>query len=224
MEDDEDKRYRYVDGDADQCKFYYNGSACDDYDEIKRKVGSETGQKVKLVLDEDGYITKAYIGKTSSSSSGDEDGRLDYVTTSRVKVAGTYYDFEDSDDCDIDITDGNNSDITDIDDLEEAIDDGKEMEVTIELNDDEEVTAIEGYVCYVEGDIYDVDTDDETVTLDLDSGRYEYDLDSSCDYDIGDDYDDDIVGLEEAYDDDDSFSLELEIDEDGSVTDLSTDL
>ena len=221
----DDKKYRYANDDADRCKFYIDGDK-EDYDDIKNDRSEYIGEDVRLVLDSDGDITEAHIGKDSSSSSSksDEEGKLTAVGSGRITVDGSRYDVEDEDDCDISLEDGNNSRIRDWDDMEEAVeDDNKEFEVELTLNSKDEVTKIKGYITKAEGEVYDVDSSDETIEVEMESGRYTYELSSRCTVDMFDDYGDDFDGLVEAFDDGERMNVTLKLNDDGQVTSIDVE-
>ena len=146
------------------------------------------------------------------------------VGSGRITVDGSRYDVEDEDDCDISLEDGNNSRIRDCDDMEEAVeDDNKEFEVELTLNSKDEVTKIKGYITKAEGEVYDVDSSDETIEVEMESGRYTYELSSRCTVDMFDDYGDDFDGLVEAFDDGERMNVTLKLNDDGQVTSIDVE-
>ncbi|MGE4215209.1 MAG: hypothetical protein AB7E42_10610, partial [Anaerotignaceae bacterium] len=212
--------YDFDDEDSSNVTFYYNDSS-KSYSYIDSH--AERGDSVKLELD-GGEVTKVYITK---GSSGDISGKLSSLTSARLRVSGDsdYYDFEDSDDCDIDIKDGRSRTIEDFDDMEEAHEDDKKMELKVTLNSDDEVTEITGYVYEVKGEVTSVSTSDDSIKVKTSSRTVTYDLDNDVDIDNDNDYKNTVSGLKSAYDDnEDDMEVVLTLDEDGYVTDVDVNL
>lgn len=125
-----------------------------DYEDFYDLYDDDKYLYVTLTLDSKDYVTKI-VASTKKSSSDESDGKISSVTYDEKKDKGTIkigsktYDAPDTDDVDIDITDGT----TNIDDWKELYDaykDKKTIEVTVELDDDE-VTKIKGKVTEVKG-------------------------------------------------------------------------
>ena len=125
-------------------------------------------QKDKKYATDVEIYTENYKSTSGSSSSSDEDeGTIEKVTYDEdddegtIKVGGVTYDAYDTDDVEIDITDGN-GEITTWEELYNAYQDKKVIEVELEVDDDE-VLEITGYVSKAKG--YLSDFDDEYLKL-----------------------------------------------------------
>lgn len=138
---------------------------------------------VTFKLDSDGDVTLLEASKRSNGSSSSSDdtyeGIITEVSSSYIKLDNktTKYTAEDDieDDVKISITDGDNK-ITDYTDLERAMDNEKEMEVEITIEDDN-LVKIEGEVTEAIGRVANITSSDKTIRIELpvrSSSTYEY--------------------------------------------------
>lgn len=205
--------YPYKNEDSDDVDFYYNDSS-KNYEKIKTAYSK--GDFVKLYLNSNDDVIKVYI------SEGDEDtvkGKLDKVTEDNIKVDGKFRGFDDDiDDATIKIIDGNTT-ITRGDDFIEAYEDDKEMELTLTINSSSEVTKVEGYVSRVIGELTDVDTSSNYISVKTDNTTVKYYYTSDTDFDV-ESYDDDEYGLAKILKEEDDVEVELELNKNGKITDI----
>lgn len=208
------KKYNFDDDDYTNVTFYYNDSS-KKYSYISSN--AESGDTVKLILDGN-EVTKVYI---SSGGTGDVSGKLSYLSSTRVRVSGdsTEYRFNDVDDCEIEVKDGRSRNLDDYDDLKEAYDDGKKMELEVNLNSDDEVIEIEGYVYEVTGSVDFISTADNTIKVKTKSRSVTYSFDSNVSIENSGSYNNSISGLLSAYNDrKDSMEVKLKLNKNGYVT------
>jgi len=149
--------YNYPDDDYRETDFYINNSL-KSYQDFKKT--AESGDEITIELDKDDCLSKVYLG--TNSSSGDAEGKLTKIYSSRITVDGKTYYFnkDDIDQCNISITDGtSNSKITDYDDLKDAFNDDKIIYGIVTLNSSDKITKLEGYVMEVRGEMTGLLTD-----------------------------------------------------------------
>lgn len=168
-----------------------------------------------------------YVDAISENEYKDKiEGQLDYISSSKLSVDDSdYYKLSGEQDLDIEISDGTEEDmITDIDELVDAFDDEKVIEAVVYLDEDEYVIGIEGEVVEVVGELYSIDIDDDTITIDGYRGysTYQYDEDELI-IDITDGTEEDTITdidqLIEAFDDDKIINITVYI-EDGYVVEI----
>lgn len=211
-------KYYFEKEDSSNVTFYYNGSS-KSYSYIDSHV--KDGDDVKLTMSRRDVI-KVYITEGSSS---DKSGKLTYLSSSKLKISGDSYDFENSNRCDIDIKDGRSTTIDDFNELEDAYDDNKEMQLEITLNRDDEVTEITGYVSEVKGEVTSVSTSDDTIRVRTRNTTVDYKLDRDTDIRNDDDYKNSVSGLKSAYDESrKDMEVELTLDKNGYVTRVDVSL
>ena len=173
---------------------------------------------IELTLDSHDKITEA-VAYTCTTA----EGNIDSINTSdrSIEIDNDDYDYTSS--TTFSIIDGEDK-ITKDDDIDDAIDDDKSFEVTAIINDDNEVISVIGYVSAI--DDVDVDSfhyDDE----DADKCYLKLNIStSSTKYYFVDDYDyEESDGLDEldkkVNDDDENVSVDLELNEDGKIEDMT---
>ena len=207
-------------------------------------------------LDKDDYVEEILVlTKTSTVQGKEEEGEVDKVTFDEKKEKGTItvdgdtYEVSETDYVDIEIEDGNTT-IDNWKELFQAYEDGKTMEVTLDVDDDE-VLEITGKVTKAKGRLNAFGDDYLTLKGKKSKVNVKYEFEVS-DEDDEDEYEEetqemledisvDIDGLsyvenlydfmewlEEAKADkdlhltgDDDFTLEFELDKDGYITEIT---
>lgn len=183
-------------------------------DDVDEKIDDDDSVYAEIKLDDDKiYRITAYVGDTKS-------GEIKSIDTGdkEIEIGSKSYDYTSS--TDFDITDGNSS-ITSASDLDDALDDDKTIEVTLLIDDDDEVISVTGEVTKVEGTIdkYKHSSTDTSCYLTIDnstdSTRYYFtrstDFEGECD--DTDDLDKEVNDEENRVD----VTIDLE---DGKITDI----
>ena len=226
LDNEDDDEYDFADeDDIDSLEFdgkdYYVDD--DEFEEFIADIDSALDDDddevyIELTLDSHDKITEA-VAYTCTTA----EGNIDSINTSdrSIEIDNEDYDYTSS--TTFSIIDGEDK-ITKDDDIDDAIDDDKSFEVTAIINDDNEVISVIGYVSAI--DDVDVDSfhyDDE----DADKCYLKLNIStSSTKYYFVDDYVyDGSDGLDEldkkVNDDDENVSVNLELNEDGKIEDMT---
>lgn len=224
LDNEDDDEYDFADeDDIDSLEFDGKDYDVDD-DEFEEFIGDidsaldDDEVYIELTLDSHDDITEA-VAYTCTTA----EGNIDRIDTSdrSIEIDNEDYDYTSS--TTFSIIDGEDK-ITKDDDIDDAIDDDKTFEVTAIINDDNEVISVIGYVSAI--DDVDVDSfhyDDE----DADKCYLKLDIStSSTKYYFVDDYvydgSDGLDKLDEKVnDDDENVSVDLELNEDGKIEDMT---
>lgn len=222
LDNEDDDKYDFADeDDIDSLEFDgddYDADQLDDFvDDIDSALDDDEVY-IELTLDSHNKITEA-VAYTCTTA----EGNIDSIDTSdrSIEIDNEDYDYTSS--TTFSIIDGEDK-ITKDDDIDDAIDDDKSFEVTAIINDDNEVISVIGYVSAI--DDVDVDSfhyDDE----DADKCYLKLNIStSSTKYYFVDDYNyDGSDGLdkldEKVNDDDENVSVDLELNEDGKIEDMT---
>ena len=225
LDNEDDDKYDFADeDDIDSLEFDGKDYDVDDdefekfIDNIDSALDDDDEVYIELTLDSHDKITEA-VAYTCTTA----EGNIDRIDTSdrSIEIDNEDYDYTSS--TTFSIIDGEDK-ITKDDDIDDAIDDDKSFEVTAIINDDNEVISVIGYVSAI--DDVDVDSfhyDDE----DADKCYLKLDIStSSTKYYFVDDYDyEESDGLDEldekVNDDDEKVSVDLELNEDGKIEDMT---
>ncbi len=220
--------YDYKDRDRDSVTFYYK-DVKRNYDYIYSN--AKEGDSVILVLDKNDYVTEVRINSSSSSSSSSSTtrGNITTLREDRIKIGnGSYINFvdEDIDECTINIIDGN-SKIDDYDELDDAIRDGKTVYVTATVDRNGEVSKLQGYVSYAEGDLRGISLSSEYIEIKGSESRttiiYYFDKDDVAVSIDDNSYNQTLKGLESALKNEYVY-VEVKIDEDGYITEIDAEV
>ena len=223
LDNEDDDEYDFADeDDIDSLKFDGKDYDVDDdefekfIDNIDSALDDDDEVYIELTLDSHDKITEA-VAYTCTTA----EGNIDRIDTSdrSIEIDNEDYDYTSS--TTFSIIDGEDK-ITKDDDIDDAIDDDKSFEVTAIINDDNEVISVIGYVSAI--DDVDVDSfhyDDE----DADKCYLKLNIStSSTKYYFVDDYDgsDGLDKLDKKVnDDDENVSVDLELNEDGKIEDMT---
>lgn len=196
---DNNDKYDFADeDDIDSLEFDgddYDADQLDDFVDDIDKALDDDEVYIELTLNSKDDIIEA-VAYTCTTEEGDI---TDISTSSKtIEIDDDEYDYISS--ATVDITDGDST-ITSMSKLADAFDDDKTVNVTIVLNDDDEVVAVTGYVSDVDDKTIDKfeydkknDSDECYIKLDTSSSSVKYYFDSSWDIDeikdIYNDYDD----------------------------------
>ena len=223
LDNEDDDEYDFADeDDIDSLEFDGKDYDVDDdefekfIDNIDSALDDDDEVYIELTLDSHDKITEA-VAYTCTTA----EGNIDRIDTSdrSIEIDNEDYDYTSS--TTFSIIDGEDK-ITKDDDIDDAIDDDKSFEVTAIINDDDEVISVIGYVSAI--DDVDVDSfhyDDE----DADKCYLKLNIStSSTKYYFVDDYDgsDGLDKLDKKVnDDDENVSVDLELNEDGKIEDMT---
>ena len=223
LDNEDDDEYYFADeDDIDSLEFDGKDYDVDDdkfeefIDDIDSALDDDDEVYIELTLDSHDKITEA-VAYTCTTA----EGNIDSIKTSdrSIEIDNEDYDYTSS--TTFSIIDGEDK-ITKDDDIDDAIDDDKSFEVTAIINDDNEVISVIGYVSAI--DDVDVDSfhyDDE----DADKCYLKLNIStSSTKYYFVDDYDgsDGLDKLDKKVnDDDENVSVDLELNEDGKIEDMT---
>ena len=223
LDNEDDDKHDFADeDDIDSLEFDGKDYDVDDdefekfIDDIDSALDDDDEVYIELTLDSHDKITEA-VAYTCTTA----EGNIDSIDTSdrSIEIDNEDYDYTSS--TTFSIIDGEDK-ITKDDDIDDAIDDDKSFEVTAIINDDNEVISVIGYVSAI--DDVDVDSfhyDDE----DADKCYLKLDIStSSTKYYFVDDYDgsDGLDKLDKKVnDDDENVSVDLELNEDGKIEDMT---
>ena len=224
LDNEDDDEYGFADeDDIDSLEFDGKDYDVDD-DEFEKFIDDidsaldDDEVYIELTLDSHDDITEA-VAYTCTTA----EGNIDSIDTSdrSIEIDNDDYDYTSS--TTFSIIDGDDK-ITKDDDIDDAIDDDKSFEVTAIINDDDEVISVIGYVSAI--DDVDVDSfhyDDEDadkcyLKLDISTSSTKYYFVDNYDYNGSD-------GLdkldEKVNDDDEDVSVNLELNEDGKIEDMT---
>lgn len=166
--------------------------AVDDGDDMYANLSLNSNNEVVKI------IAKTIDDDDDDDSDGERDGIISTISSSRISLSRSKnYDLADENDLSISVSDGENR-IKDLDDLITAVkEDDKDIDVTIELDDDE-VTSIRGEVIGVEGELKKVHVNSDKIVIICESDdEYTY----RCEGDVSIKIDGDTVDdLDELYD------------------------
>ncbi len=219
------KEYTFKNESSDDVTFYI-----DDTEKTYTKFNNTVseGDKVGLVLNSSGDVTKVYLisGSSSSSSSGKTvDGDISSISSSKVKISGSSSNFvvDKASKIKVDVTDGKSS-ITDYDDLADAINnDNKTATVELKYDSDNYITSIKGYISGGSGLLSSIDTSGKTIKIEYDNSKVTYKYKSSMSIDLRY-YDSSVSGLEKAIDGEAKAdrTVKIKVDSDGYITEISS--
>lgn len=245
---DEDDEEGYIQIKGKSTKYYVKDtekvtvtidSKSKDYEDFYDLYDDDKYLYVTLTLDSKDYVTKIVASTKKSSSKDDADGKVSSMTYDEKKDKGTIkigsktYNAPDTDDVDIDITDGTTT-IDDWKELYDAYKDKKTIEVTVELDDDE-VTKIKGKVTEAKGLLKSFSSNSLTIEGKYSDTNYKYKFDNDEDEmeDVDVDIDgmssvDNLLELMDWLDDfdknEDELDLVLKLDKNGYITDITGEL
>lgn len=218
------KEYSFKNDSSDDVTFYVDGSE-KTYSKFNNT--AEEGDKVGLMLNSSGYVTKVYLisGSSSSSSGKTAEGDISSISSSKVKISGngSNYIVDKASKINVDVTDGK-SNIDNYDDLEEAInDDNKTATVKLKYDSDNYITSITGYISGGSGLLSSIDTSGKTIKIEFDDDKTTYKYKSSMSVDLRY-YDSSVSGLEKAIDGESKSdrTVKIKVNSDGYITEISS--